>query len=105
LRAARSGLAYFDAFLASLRAAHRRFAASAIAFRPAALSFRFRTTFSGATGADASLASAQRFRCAAEIRALAAALMVLFRREGASGVAAGTAVRETESSSRRTSLI
>src|ERR1035437_9593038 len=71
--------------------AHRLRVASAMAFLPAALSFRFGLGASGATGDDGPddfLDSAHRFRCASPMRFRAAAL--IFRRlpVGPSGVAA-----------------
>src|SRR5665647_2275296 len=74
----------------ALTLAHRLRVASAMAFLPAALSFRFGLAASGATGDDGPddfLDSAHRFRCASPMRFRAAALM---RRlpVGPSGVAA-----------------
>src|ERR1017187_4212664 len=74
----------------ALTLAQRLRLASAMAFLPAALSFRFGLAASGATGdgSDSFLASAHRFRCASPMRFLAAAL--IFRRLpfGAAGVTA-----------------
>jgi hypothetical protein len=69
------GHAGFDHRACAFRnAAQRRFVASMIAFRPAALSFRFlRAGAAGGAVPPCFLAAAHRFRCAAAILARAAA--------------------------------
>jgi hypothetical protein len=68
-----------------LNSAHRRFAAIAIALRPAADILRFR----GASGAAAVFAVAHLRFCAAAIFARVAAL----KRRGLAGIPSGTKVR------------
>ena len=75
--------------LPALIAAHRLFAASAIAFRAVALSLCFRLAAAGA-GALAALTAAQRFRAASAIAPRPAALNFLLR---ATGAGAGAVAR------------
>src|ERR1035437_9879458 len=80
----------------ALTLAQRLRLASAMAFLPAALIFRFGLAASGATGdvSDSVLASAHRFRCASPMSFRAAALMrrLLFRDSGVAAVAVGVPV-------------
>ena len=88
--------AFFAAALAAMAAsaltlAQRFLLASAMAFLPAAESFRFGFGASGATGddgADCFFDSAHRFRCASPMRFRAAALIFRLLPFGASGAAA-----------------